>query len=142
MGRGGMRVGAGRPGYRAKAEHLQRVDIRDWHPRGRLWVGSSFSWSWTRGDEPYGSIGVHMFGPASLALQYNHTNRMVEVGHGRAMKPPPFARDISGHWHSRPTVPNHLPDYPLRQSRRWATPATGHSRLFQFGVRRVDGDLV
>ena len=80
MGKGGSRYGAGRPGYRAKAEHLQRVDIRDWHRRGRLWVGSSFSWSWTRGDEPSGSIGVHMYGPASLALQYNLTG---DDGHKR-----------------------------------------------------------
>lgn len=73
MGRGGSRYGAGRPGHRAKAEHLQRVDIRDWHRHGRLWVGSSFSWSWTRGDEPSGSIGVHVYGPTVLALQYNIT---------------------------------------------------------------------
>lgn len=71
MGKGGSRYGAGRPGYRAKAEHLQRVDIRQWQQRGYLRAGLHFSWSWTRGGEPTGSIGVQVFGPDSLRLQYS-----------------------------------------------------------------------
>jgi hypothetical protein len=70
MGRGGMRFGAGRPGYRAKAEQLRRVDIRVWHRGGYLRAGRSFSWSWNRGGEPTGSIGVLVHGADSLALQY------------------------------------------------------------------------
>jgi hypothetical protein len=70
MGTGGMRYGAGRPGYRAKAEQLQRVDIRVWRRGGYLNAGRSFSWSWNRGGEPTGSIGVLVHGVDSLALQY------------------------------------------------------------------------
>lgn len=56
MGSGGARGGAGRPGYRVKAEQLMRVDIREWHRRGLLWVGGRNTWSWTRGGERVGSI--------------------------------------------------------------------------------------
>jgi hypothetical protein len=70
MGRGGMRWGAGRPAHKAKAEHLLRVDIRMWHRGGYLQVGRSFSWSWHRGEERTGSIGVLMHGADSLVLQY------------------------------------------------------------------------
>lgn len=70
MGTGGMRYGAGRPGYRAKAEQLQRVDIRQWHRRGYLREGCTFSWHWNRGGEPTGSIRVLVHGRESLALQY------------------------------------------------------------------------
>lgn len=70
MGRGGMRYGAGRPGHRAKAEQLQRVDIRAWHRGGYLMAGRSFSWNWNRGGEPTGSIGVLVHGRESLTLQY------------------------------------------------------------------------
>lgn len=70
MGTGGMRSGAGRPGYRAKAEQLQRVDIRQWHRGGYLRSGRAFSWSWHRGDEPTGSTGVLVHDAHSLRLQY------------------------------------------------------------------------
>jgi hypothetical protein len=71
MGTGGMRYGAGRPGYRAKAEQLQRVDIRIWRQRGYLWAGRSFSWHWNRGGDPAGSIGVKVGdGGDSLRLEY------------------------------------------------------------------------
>lgn len=70
MGTGGMRFGAGRPGYRAKAEQLQRVDVRLWHRGGYLRSGRSFSWSWHRGGEPTGSIGVRVHDAQSLTLQY------------------------------------------------------------------------
>ena len=70
MGAGGMRYGAGRPGYRVKAEQLQRVDIREWRRRGYLCAGRSFTWSWNRGGEPSGSIKVLVHGADSLRLQY------------------------------------------------------------------------
>jgi hypothetical protein len=65
-----MRYGAGRPAYRAKAEHLQRVDIRTWHRGGYLSAGRLFSWSWNRGGEATGSIGVRVRDGNSLDLQY------------------------------------------------------------------------
>lgn len=70
MGTGGMRYGAGRPSYKVKAEHLQRVEIGRWHRGGYLRAGQSFTWSWHRGDEPTGSIGVLVHGTDSLTLQY------------------------------------------------------------------------
>lgn len=70
MSRGGMRYGAGRPSYKVKAEHLQRVEIGRWHRGGYLRAGQSFTWRWHRGDEPTGSIGVLVHGADSLALQY------------------------------------------------------------------------
>lgn len=56
MAKGGARWGAGRPGYRVKAEQLHRIDIRQWRQRGLLWDGGSNSWSWSRGGEPTGNI--------------------------------------------------------------------------------------
>ena len=70
MGKGGMRYGAGRPSYKVKAEQLQRVEIGLWHRGGYLRAGCSFTWSWHRGDEPTGNIGVLVHGADSLALQY------------------------------------------------------------------------
>lgn len=70
MGAGGMRCGAGRPGYKVKAEHLLRVEIGRWHRGGYLHAGRSFSWSWHCGDEPTGNIGVLVHDADSLALQY------------------------------------------------------------------------
>lgn len=73
MGRGGSRWGAGRPGYRVKAEQLQRIEIGRWHRGGYLRQGTSFSWSWNCGGEPTGSRGVRIFGADSLRLEYTVT---------------------------------------------------------------------
>ncbi len=70
MSRGGMRCGAGRPGHQAKAEQLQRVDVREWARRGYLRGPCSFSWTWNRGGERSGSIGVSVHGPEALTLRY------------------------------------------------------------------------
>lgn len=58
MGTGGARYGAGRPGYRLKAEQTLKVDLRLWKKMGYLLDGQSFSWEWSRGGEVAGSIGV------------------------------------------------------------------------------------
>lgn len=70
MSRGGSRWGAGRPGTRVKAEYLQRVDVREWARRGCLIAAGSFSWSWHRGGEPSGSIGVWMDSPDAMTFRY------------------------------------------------------------------------
>jgi len=49
------------------------VEIGRWHRGGYLRAGSYFSWSWNRGGEPTGSIGVRVHGEHSLALQFNIT---------------------------------------------------------------------
>lgn len=73
MAKGGARFGAGRPAYKVKGEQLQRVDVRDWHRRGYLAGGSSFTWSWNRGGEPTGSIGVRVTPQSAVTLDYSLT---------------------------------------------------------------------
>ena len=58
MGTGGMRCGAGRPGYRFKAEWSKRIDIRRWHSEGLLRAGHTFGWTWTCDGKFTGNIGV------------------------------------------------------------------------------------
>ena len=74
MGIGGQRYGAGRPGWRRKCEQLISLDIRQLHRRGLLRPGSAFSWHWSRGGEPSGSISV-CAEPESLSLDYRWTPR-------------------------------------------------------------------
>lgn len=69
MGTGGMRYGAGRPGYRLVAEHSKRIDVRRWRKLGHLKAGMSFVWQWTCDGEATGSISVISFG-SSLRLNY------------------------------------------------------------------------
>jgi hypothetical protein len=40
--------------------------VRQWHRQCRLDPGQQFSWSWTRGSEPAGSITVHVESAAVL----------------------------------------------------------------------------
>ena len=70
MARGGMRWGAGRPGYKVKAETLKRIDVRRWQREGYLRPGNWFSWGWQRDGESTGSIGVRVSGPHAVALEY------------------------------------------------------------------------
>jgi hypothetical protein len=62
MGNGGSRYGAARPGWRRKCEHLLGLDIRVLSRRGQIpseqHISRYFSWHWTRGDEPAGSIYI------------------------------------------------------------------------------------
>ena len=58
MGTGGSRCGAGRPGYRLKAEQTLKVDLRCWRKLGYLIDGHSFAWQWSRGGEITGNIVV------------------------------------------------------------------------------------
>jgi hypothetical protein len=43
---------------RATCESCKSIDVRRWHRQGRLRPGQYFSWSWTCGGEPSGSINV------------------------------------------------------------------------------------
>lgn len=70
MGTGGMRSGAGRPAYRLTAEQARRIDVRDLARRSLLRSGASFTWSWTRGSESSGNIGVHCYAD-SMRLAYS-----------------------------------------------------------------------
>lgn len=69
MGRGGVRYGAGRPGWRRKCENSLALDLRILRRRGRLAAGQSFPWSWSRDGEPCGSIAVSVL-EHSIRLSY------------------------------------------------------------------------
>lgn len=75
MSKGGSRSGAGRPGYKVKAEQLQRVDVRTWAKCGLLGSAGAFSWAWDRGGDPTGSIGVYVESKAALSLRYTFTTK-------------------------------------------------------------------
>ena len=60
MGTGGMRIGAGRPGWKRKAEQSMAFDVRQIARKGLLKPGA-FSWHWTSNyGERVGSVGVRV----------------------------------------------------------------------------------
>ncbi|MFN8866718.1 MAG: hypothetical protein ACK51G_05935 [Pseudomonadota bacterium] len=69
---GGSRCGAGRSGWRAKAEGSLRLDLRQFKQRGLLFPGSDFTWRWRYGSggESAGNIGVRI-GQCQVALQFS-----------------------------------------------------------------------
>lgn len=67
MGRGGWRYGAGRPGWRLKAEQCCRVDVRWMHRQGRLAGCGGITFS--IGGERVGSIN-YSNDPNVLTLAY------------------------------------------------------------------------
>lgn len=60
MGTGGSRYGAGRPGWRRKCERSMPFDIRQLARHGRLTPGQSYSWQWSSGADPVGSVNVRV----------------------------------------------------------------------------------
>ena len=72
MGKGGHRCGAGRPGWRVKAEGCMRLDVRDLVRRQILGRTVSTSWHWTNfySGEEVGSIGINGQ-PTFLELRYS-----------------------------------------------------------------------
>lgn len=70
MAKGGMRYGAGRPGYKAKAEQLRKIDISRWQREGKLHAGDSFGWAWTMDGVQTASISVMVQSTESLRLLY------------------------------------------------------------------------
>jgi len=57
-------------GFRRIAEQCKRIDIRLWRKRGYLKGSWRFTWGWSMGAEPSGSIGVSAE-PESITLRYN-----------------------------------------------------------------------
>ncbi len=57
-----MRIGAGRPAQRAKAEHFTRLDVRHWQRQGVLRPGASGAWVWRNSEtgERTASIGYRV----------------------------------------------------------------------------------
>ena len=73
MGSGGSRSGAGRPAYNAKAGDLISIDVRDFAKRGYLDRNVSFTWHWSRGEEPAGSISIYVVARSFITLRYTQT---------------------------------------------------------------------
>lgn len=71
MGTGGSRYGAGRPGWRRKAEQSLPLDIRRMHRAGALEAWRAGGWVWTNNytGEESGRIGYASDGDA-LTLDY------------------------------------------------------------------------
>lgn len=71
MGTGGYRYGAGRPGWKVKAEHCKHIDVGEFHRKGLL-NGVTGIWKWTNTEsgEVIGSIGFRTDGN-SIYLDYN-----------------------------------------------------------------------
>lgn len=70
MGKGGTRSGAGRPGWRVKAEHCRSIDVRRFAALGVLKPGT-WGWEWRDPETKalQGSIGLHS-ASTGLRLQY------------------------------------------------------------------------
>jgi hypothetical protein len=68
MGRGGSRFGAGRPGWRGKAEHCLRLEVRALHKAGALRPGATCTWTWRRGGEQTGNVGLRAEASALIVL--------------------------------------------------------------------------
>lgn len=73
MGTGGMRFGAGRPGWKRKAEQSLALDVRQIARKGLLRPGA-FSWHWSRNGERVGSVGACVGGDTDrVTLSYQWT---------------------------------------------------------------------
>ena len=82
MGAGGMRNGAGRPGWKRKAEQSMAFDLRQIAKKGLLRPGA-FSWHWTSNyGEKVGSVGVRVADDAKrVTLTYQWTPYNSEPRH-------------------------------------------------------------
>lgn len=73
MPKGGMRYGAGRPGYKLKTSQTRSIDVRRWKRDGLL-AGGYFGWQWTDSDtgKVESSIGVDVsYGVITLIYAAN-----------------------------------------------------------------------
>lgn len=76
--KGGMRYGAGRPGWRRRCEQVPRIDLREFRRRSLIRQGA-FTWSWNKDGDPCGSVSVRFGeGLAWLHLSYTHNGKRVE----------------------------------------------------------------
>jgi hypothetical protein len=73
MGKGGLRFGAGRPGYRAKADQLCRVNVCDLRKHGRLQSDGAFPWSWSNRGRTVATITIRVIAGQTITLTYRIT---------------------------------------------------------------------
>jgi hypothetical protein len=77
MAKGGLRFGAGRPGWHGKVEHCRSIDIRRFQRENMLKPGS-WSWQWrdTETQEVVSSIGIV---GAATHMILNYTTEGVSI---------------------------------------------------------------
>ena len=86
MGSGGPRSGAGRPGYRAKAEQLCRVNVTDWHKQGRLQSDCAFTWRWLANGEQVADMTVQVSAGALVKFIYRFNDDTDPLGRSTLIK--------------------------------------------------------
>lgn len=101
MGAGGMRYGAGRPGWKRKAEQSLALDVRQIARKGLLRTGA-FSWHWSNNyGEKVGSVGVRVArDPERVTLTYQWTPHNGEPRHVECSLR--IARSLCNYGGSRP----------------------------------------
>lgn len=108
MAKGGMRFGAGRPGWRRKAESCLRLDVRELARRGHL-RGGHVGWHWTNTTtgERCGSISIWV-GQHDIELTYISNGKPVAQTIRLERTPCPFGGSRPwmrcGHCHRRVAV--------------------------------------
>lgn len=72
MGTGGMRCGAGRPGWHLKAEHCRSIDARRWAREGILRDGRCGGWVWSDPDTGQRLASIsYSVGADAVTLSYS-----------------------------------------------------------------------
>lgn len=95
MGRGGSRYGAGRPGWRVKAEHCYSLDVRRLAAEKMLRAGA-WVWQWRNSDSGEVTASISIYGGAdALRLAYRVNGRDAEQWVG-------IERSACGYGGSRP----------------------------------------
>lgn len=79
MGAGGSRWGAGRPGYRIKAEDASPLDIRLLRAKRATGDAHPFVWEWWMGSRSRGNVGV-MLSLNEMQLIYRTRNNSADEG--------------------------------------------------------------
>ena len=59
---------------KARAEHVERIDLRLWKQRGLMKGNRWFKWAWNRGGDPAGSISVNVTDGQGVTLSYTHSS--------------------------------------------------------------------
>lgn len=69
--RGGMRIGAGRPGWKGKVGNRCHLDVRSLAREGWLTPGRDLTWSWSNNGERIASIGMLIESDDNITLHYS-----------------------------------------------------------------------
>jgi hypothetical protein len=79
MGTGGTRYGAGRPGWRVKAEHCRSLDVRRFAKENMLQLGA-WSWIWRDPDTQKETASISVYGGADrIVLSYSANGESIRT---------------------------------------------------------------